>query len=411
MCRRGNDSEFPSSMRKKPTPSKTPPTVGVRIPSWARHAHGLYEGILEYMQRHSTWRLEVEMDTDDEVPRPDIGKDWKGDGIITFRYTDEEAASWRRRGTAVVNVSTEKASTPLPSVFLDNLEAGRQVARFFVERGWDSFGYLHDPHRRYSTERLDGFREVLREHGHEVDVLEVDSSRMSSAERPEGVRDALRRQIGGWKYPVAVLAKDDISASALLRYLPEFGLSCPNDVAVIGVCNDRLLCLTSFPPLSSVRYPAHQIGYGAAELLDRQLAGESIKPSQEVILAPREVRERQSSTRFVSTDKLIAGALEFIGREAPGRVVRVEELWEGTGVSRESFRKRFLAVVGTSPKKEVDRVRVETAKNYLAETRWAIAEISQHMGFGTSEEFSRFFRRAVGRPPTEFRTLVTHPGG
>jgi AraC-like DNA-binding protein len=68
-------------------------------------------------------------------------------------------------------------------------------------------------------------------------------------------------------------------------------------------------------------------------------------------------------------------------------------------------------VVGTSPKKEVDRVRVETAKNYLAETRWAIAEISQHMGFGTSEEFSRFFRRAVGRPPTEFRTLVTHPGG
>jgi LacI family transcriptional regulator len=363
------------------------------------------------MQRHSTWRLEVEMETDDEVPRPDIGKDWKGDGIITFRYTDEEAASWRRRGTAVVNVSTEKASTPLPSVFLDNLEAGRQAARFFLERGWDSFGYLHDPHRRYSTERLDGFREVLGEHGHEVDVLEVDSSRMSSAERPEGVRDALRRQIDGWKHPVAVLTKDDISASALLRYLPEFGLSCPDDVAVIGVSNDRLLCLTSFPSLSSVRYPAHQIGYGAAGLLDRQLAGESIKPSQEVTLAPREVRERQSSTRFVSTDKLIASALEFIGREAPGRVVRVEELWERTGVSRESFRKRFLAVVGASPKKEVDRVRVETAKNYLAETRWAIAEISEHMGFGTSEEFSRFFRRAVGRAPTEYRSVVAHPGG
>ena len=263
------------------------------------------------------------------------GLSWEeGDGIITFRYTDEEAASWRRRGTAVVNVSTEKASTPLPSVFLDNLEAGRQAARFFLERGWDSFGYLHDPHRRYSTERLDGFREVLGEHGHEVDVLEVDSSRMSSAERPEGVRDALRRQIDGWKHPVAVLTKDDISASALLRYLPEFGLSCPDDVAVIGVSNDRLLCLTSFPSLSSVRYPAHQIGYGAAGLLDRQLAGESIKPSQEVTLAPREVRERQSSTRFVSTDKLIASALEFIGREAPGRVVRVEELWERTGVSR-----------------------------------------------------------------------------
>ena len=108
-----------SRMSKKHTSSKIPPTVGVRIPSWARHAHGLCEGILEYMQRHSTWRLEVDMDIDNEVLRPDIGKGWKGDGVITFRYTDEEAASWCRRGTAVVNVSTEKASTPLPSVFLD----------------------------------------------------------------------------------------------------------------------------------------------------------------------------------------------------------------------------------------------------------------------------------------------------
>ncbi len=404
------DSDFPSRMSKKYTSSKIPPTVGVRIPSWARHAHGLCEGILEYMQRHSTWRLEVDMDIDNEVLRPDIGKGWTGDGIITFRYTDEEAASWCRRGTAVVNVSTEKASTPLPSVFLDNLEAGRQVARFFVERGWKSFGYLHDPHRRYSTERLDGFRSVLVEHGHEVDVLEVDSSRMSSAERPEGVRGALLRQIAKWKHPVAVLAKDDILASALLQYLPECGLSCPGDIAVIGVSNDRLLCMTSFPPLSSVRYPAHQIGYEAAALLDRQLGGESIEPSQEVILAPRGVRERRSSARLVSTDKLIANALEFIGREAPGRVVRVEELWEGTGVSRESFRKRFLTVVGASPKKEVDRVRVETAKNFLAETRWAIAEISQHMGFGTSEEFSRFFRRAVGQAPTGYRSLVSRQG-
>ena len=397
-------------MRKSPTAQREPPVVGVRIPSWARHAQGICEGILEYMQRHSAWRLEVEIDTDDEIPRPDIGKDWEGDGIITFRYTDEEAASWRRRGIAAVNVSTEKASTPLPSVFLNNVEAGRQVAEFLLEKGWRKFAYLHDPHRRYSTERLDGFREALRSQGCGVVVLEVSSSQMTSDQRARGVHAALQDQVDRLDLPVAIMTKDDISASALLHYLPEFDLNCPEDVAVVGVSNDRLLCLTSFPPLSSVRYPAHQIGYEAAALLDRQLSGESVKASEELALAPRGVRERRSSARQVSNDDLVASSLEFIRRESPQRPVRVEELWEGTGISRESFRKRFLAVVGVSPKKEIDRVRVETAQNLLSETRWPIAEIADHMGFGTSEEFSRFFRRAVDQAPTEYRNEVAESG-
>ena len=63
------------------------------------------------------------------------------------------------------------------------------------------------------------------------------------------------------------------------------GLRVPEDVAVVGVDNDEMLCELSSPPLSSVVRDLERAGYEAATLLHRMMAGESI-PDARIITLP-----------------------------------------------------------------------------------------------------------------------------
>src|SRR6185295_93162 len=74
----------------------------------------------------------------------------------------------------------------------------------------------------------------------------------------------------------------------------EANVLVPEEVAMIGVDNDEPLCEICDPPLSSV-CPDHEgVGYAAAALLDRMMAGERV-PNTPTLLPPRTVVVRQSS--------------------------------------------------------------------------------------------------------------------
>ena len=50
-------------------------------------------------------------------------------------------------------------------------------------------------------------------------------------------------------------------------------MAVPEDVAILSVDDDDLLCDFARPPLSSVALPTERIGYEAAAQLDRMLRG------------------------------------------------------------------------------------------------------------------------------------------
>jgi LacI family transcriptional regulator len=53
----------------------------------------------------------------------------------------------------------------------------------------------------------------------------------------------------------------------------------PEDVAILGVDNDDLICNLMVPPMSSIELGAHRIGYKAAQLLDEAMqTGQPVKP-------------------------------------------------------------------------------------------------------------------------------------
>src|SRR5438477_365406 len=76
------------------------------------------------------------------------------------------------------------------------------------------------------------------------------------------------------------------------------GLAVPDEVAVIGVDNDELLCELSDPPLTSVIPNMHRTGYEAAALLDQMIAGKTARGETHLI-PPLGIATRQSTDVLV----------------------------------------------------------------------------------------------------------------
>ena len=69
----------------------------------------------------------------------------------------------------------------------------------------------------------------------------------------------------------AIITANDRLAIGCYDTLAGVGLSCPDDVSIVGF-NDMMFIDRLRPPLSSVRVPQREIGYAAADLLLEQLA-------------------------------------------------------------------------------------------------------------------------------------------
>ena len=80
------------------------------------------------------------------------------------------------------------------------------------------------------------------------------------------------------------------------------------------------------------------------------------------------------------------------------------ELSEQFGYSRRHFARIFAEATGMTYSQYISTKRIGLAKNLLSETRMPIKEIAFELGFEDSHSFSRAFRGAVGRCPTDYRS-------
>jgi AraC family transcriptional regulator len=83
--------------------------------------------------------------------------------------------------------------------------------------------------------------------------------------------------------------------------------------------------------------------------------------------------------------------------------IRLEQLARRSGYSPFHFHRFFTRTVGETPKRHVDRLRLERAAYKLAITAEPVLEVALSVGFKSHETFSRGFRRAFGLSPTGYR--------
>jgi LacI family transcriptional regulator len=226
---------------------------------------------------------------------------------------------------------------------------------------------------------------------------------------PEWDKD--QSQIAAWiatlPRPLALMGCNDLRGQHVLDACRRIDLAVPEEVAVIGVDDEQLLCELADPPLSTVVPASEQIGYQAAELLDRLMSGRRPRSprsprSGERTVQPSGVVTRHSTDVLAIADPDVAAAVRYIREHACGGIT-VPDVLRRVPLSRSVLEHRFRAYLGRSPQAEIRAVRIKRGKQLLVETDLPLYRIAQLSGFEHAEYFSVVFKRMAAQTPGGYR--------
>ncbi|MEW6160085.1 MAG: DNA-binding transcriptional regulator [Verrucomicrobiota bacterium] len=384
-------------------PLKKSIKVALLIETSNSYARGLLRGIVSYIRERGIWSLYLSEHNRGDKP-PAWLLDWDGDGIIARIENAAIAEALRGLHVPVVDVSAARLIPSLPWFETDDGAIAHLAADHLLERGFKHFAYAGDDRFNWSKWRSEHFQNCVRAAGYPCYVYKPGRG-ISHDDVAQA--DDFARWIRGLPKPVGVMACYDLRGVQVLDACRRIGVAVPDEVAVIGVDNDDLLCELSHPPLSSVIPNTHRTGYEAARLLDEMISGKAARGETHLI-PPVGIATRQSTDVLAIDDRNVAKAVHFIRQHACDGI-NVKDVLRAVPHSRTLLESRFKKLLGRTPHEEILRVRLNRVKELLTETDLSLEQIAERTGFPHVEYLSVAFRREVGLPPRQFRTQA-RPG-
>jgi LacI family transcriptional regulator len=374
--------------------------VALLVETSNAYARELLHGVRAWGREQHAWSMRLS-EQGRGAGLPPWLRDWRGDGIIARVNNAEIARALRRTRVPVVDVAAALATPVFPRVVTDGAAATRLAAEHLRDRGFRHFAYCGDRQFRWSAQRGRFFTEQVRTMGGTVAHF-AQPEPVGETGRADAEQAALVAWLRTLPKPAGVLACYDVRGQQVLEACHEAGLAVPDEVAVIGVHNDELLCDLCDPPLSSVIPDARRAGYEAAALLERMMAGADV-PVTTRLIEPLGVAARQSTDVVAVADARVSAAVRFI-REHAASGIDVADVLRAVPMSRTLLERKFRQLIGHSPHEHILRVRVERVKALLATTELAVGAIAERVGVAHPEYLSVAFRRATGLSPREYRT-------
>ena len=388
----------------KPKAGGRMPVVGIRVPSWASFTRPIFRGIVDFIRNNEQWQIQTLVDSTNEMAPVLIDENWRGDGLILFRFSEEEAKIFKQCKIPVVNLSAECLGKGFPTVIPNNFEIGKQAAQHMLTLGLKNFSYWGDPSRNYSIERGGAFEKQINSAGFDCIKVQIEPDHLPWDGRWVKMHERIVKELDRLPKPVGIFAKDDMLGSNIIRICNEVGILVPEEVAVMGTNADEVFCQISTPPLSSVAYPGESVGYEAARLLSKMMNGQYIKNDHLVTMPIRDIVARESTNTFAIDDLVVTQAVQYIRAVAPVYPIHVSEVAARSSLSLSGFNKHFVQLMGHTPKEEIKRVRLAKLQTLLKNSNEKISHIAMDMKFGSPEELSRFFKRETGMVPKEYRS-------
>jgi LacI family transcriptional regulator len=364
------------------------------------YCRGVLRGISRFAADRDDWTLAT------VAPGPDLAASLaavKPRGVIAHIFDRRLARALSARRCPVINVCGIMPQLSFPRIGIDDALVGELAARHFLERGLRSFACIGHPAHGASIARELSFRTTLARHGCGSDRYHVSAAVPFD---PTATTPVLGPGIGAWvrrlPRPTGIFCANDILAAQLAEACRQQRVAVPEDVAILGVDNDDLLCGLARPPLSSIALPDQEVGVQAAIHLERLLRGERRILARPLLLAPLRVEARRSSDLSAIRDAAVARACRHIQEQAHRRL-GVGDVANAVGLGRRTLERRFRAVLGRGLAEEIRRCRVERAKELLAEGRLPLATVATRSGFASAKQFSTSFRAAAGMTPGAYR--------
>lgn len=380
------------------------PRVALLVETTRTYTRELLAGVRRYVAAHGPWSTFLELRALDSSP-PAWLRNWDGDGILTRTFTKETANLIAATGLPAVELRSTNFNTNLPSIGVDNHLMGRMVAEHFIERGYRQFGAYSLHTEAFFEERVRNFTSTVESHGCICSLLPETTS--DSAADWEMSQTRLIAWLSNLPKPIGIFAANDQLGVRLLDACQRAGIGVPEDVAVVGAENEETLCDFATPPLTSVRFDGHTVGYRAAELLDGLMRGRSPR-KRKILIPPKGIVVRASSDELVIHDRLVANAVRLI-RENIGSGFNVDDLCRKLNASRSTLDRRMKAALKRTPKGEILRVRFREVKRLLRETDLTVDAIAAQTGFAHSHYLHAAFKESHGHTPGEFRRSEKPP--
>lgn len=382
------------------------PRVALLVESSRGYGRGILWGVAKFAREHGPWSIFFQdLNLCDDTPA--WLKSWCGEGIISRLENPDVVGVIQRLKVPAVYLRRVHSNCGMPSILADNFAIARLCFEHLKERGFRHFGFCGFNGADYSDQRQDGFVAAVQQAGSRCHVY-LDAAPPGTGDTTQyegrGLKDgaAVAHWIKNLPKPIGLMACNDMRGQQVLDACRAINVASPEEMAVIGVDNDDVLCHLSDPPLSSVVPGAERIGYDAASLLARMMAGAKV-PGREIFVPPGGIITRRSTDVLAMDDKQIAAAARFI-REHACEGIDVSDVLRAVPMSRSTLDRRFMKLLGRSPKDEILRIRLHRVQQLLAETDFPLSLIAEKVGLEHVEHLSRVFKNRMKMTPSQFRS-------
>jgi LacI family transcriptional regulator len=378
-----------TEQRSKPSGQGETPSVLLFIETSREFGRSLLYGIARYSRLHGPWRV-YRQPAGLESALPEW-RELRIDGAIVRDV--KMAESLAHSGLPVIFAQHRKESyAPFPVIITDSSAIGTMAAEHFLGRGFQNFAYCGLDDYVWSRMRAHHFIERIRKAGFDTSLYRQPASKAKRARRSE--LNLIAAWLQSLPKPLALMCCNDDRALQVIEACKLANLYVPDDVAVLGVDNDVLICDLADPPISSIALNTEVAGHEAAELLDGLMKGGPMT-GQKIWVRPTHIVTRMSTDILAVSDAEVAAALRFIRRH-PNRFLQVDDVVQATNVSRRVLEKRFKTILRHSVYQEIRRIRVDHIIQLLLGTDMSITEIAVRSGFEGVEHISRYFRKETG---------------
>ena len=385
--------------------------VALIIETSGIYGRRILTGVGEYIRNHTPWIVVLERHasglavySDQDTinfadPKWIAASHW--DGVLSRVADPSFVRVLTEIGIPVVDLNDRYDNPEVAWVGSNHRAIGTLAAKQFHSLSIPNFAYSGIEGLMWSDQRLEGFRDTADEYGIDVHVFKTPWAVKNQQYWHSDIAPIME-WIRNLPKPIGIFAPNDMRAVHLISACNQLGIMIPEEVAVLGVNDEEILCDLCTPRLSSVIPDAEQIGYRAAELLDKMMrTGKRIK--NHLHLDPRGLSVRQSTDILAVKDQLVKEAVQFI-RQRASIGCQVSDLTKKFKISRSALDSRFRKALNRSPTKIIHWFQISLIQKLLLETDYTLEHISEEMGFKHSEYLTVLFKREVGVTPSHYRT-------
>lgn len=328
-----------------------------------------------------------------------VAKEWEIDAVIGTFEDGDDIGTLRDNGIIVLAQDFKKRLSGIPNITGDYKGTGKIAARYYLDRGFRNFGFFGLKDVCWSDERFEGFFREIKKNGLEESVHKYNMQDIDRHWFYE--REALAKWLKELPKPIGIMACDDNQGNNLIEACNSAGIKIPQEVSILGVDNDELLCNLSIPTLSTIAIDIEGGGYKVAELIEKLVESPDEK-YEDIILLPTKIINRISTAAYATDDSEIQKAVMFIHQNGRKKL-SVDDVVEQVALSRRLLEIRFKEVTGQSIYQYIFALRLKTFAEMLLETNEQVINIALSIGESDAKSISKKFKAVYGCSPNEYR--------